>query len=84
MRTKVKKMGSNVVVFLPKLITAEYNLQEGDKLEIQSKDGKIILKPCKNKIREGWAEVAKQATKKGDDRIMMNFDNKFDYDEWDW
>jgi hypothetical protein len=34
-----------------------------DKLDIQSKCGKIILMPCNNKIREGWANAAKKANK---------------------
>lgn len=84
MRTEIKKLGSNMVVHLPESIIAENNLKEGDKLDIQSKYGKIILKPCKNKIREGWAKAARQATKEGDNRIMMNFDNTFDQNEWEW
>ncbi|RCW31954.1 hypothetical protein DFO77_11621 [Marinilabilia salmonicolor] len=73
-----------MVVLLPESIIEENDLKEGDKLDIQLQNGNIILKPCKNKIREGWAKGAKQANIDGDDRILMNFENKFDDEEWDW
>lgn len=48
---------------------------------IQSRCDKIILKPCKNKIREGWLDYS---SKEVDKKIIMNFENTFDHNKWAW
>jgi antitoxin component of MazEF toxin-antitoxin module len=80
----IKKWGNSLGVRIPKSVLAENNLQEGTSLVIHSKNGKIILEPQKRKVREGWAEAAQAEQKNGDDRMMMDFPNEFDQEEWTW
>lgn len=80
----IKKWGNSLGVRIPKTILAENNFQEGTHLVIHSKNGKIILEPQKRNVREGWAEAAQAAHKNGDDKMMMDFPNEFDQEEWTW
>lgn len=80
----IKKWGNSLGLRIPKTVLAENNLQEGAHLVIHTVDGRIILEPQKRKVREGWAEAAKQAHANGDDKMMMDISNEFDQEEWTW
>lgn len=82
--TTLKKWGNSLGLRIPKTVLAENNLQEGTPFIVHSKDGRIILEPQRRKVREGWAEAAKQAHANGDDLAMMDFPNEFDQEEWTW
>ncbi len=69
---------------LPKSIIDENHLIEGSKLNIISKEGKIILEPQQEKVRKGWEKSAMEAHQNGDDKLMMDFSNDFDEEEWTW
>jgi antitoxin MazE len=84
MRTTLKKWGNSLGVRIPKAFLNQNNIQEGTPFEIISRDGKIILEPQPKEIRQGWAEAAKKAHQNGDDHLMMDFPNKFDWEDWQW
>lgn len=86
MRTTVSisKWGNSMALRLPKSILDENHLVEGSKIDIVSEEGKIILKPQLKKIREGWEQAAMEAHQNEDDKIMMDFNNEFDKEEWKW
>jgi antitoxin MazE len=84
MRTTVSKWGNSMALRIPKSILDENKLQEGSQVEIISKDGKIILEPQEKKVREGWEKAAMEAHQNDDDKLMMDFSNEFDKEEWTW
>lgn len=52
MKTVIKKWGNSLGIRLPKYITAEYSLKDGSSVEIEEKEGKIIITPHKNSLNE--------------------------------
>ncbi len=52
MKTVIKKWGNSLGIRLPKYITAEYSLKDGSSVDIEEKDGKIIITPHKNNLTE--------------------------------
>jgi len=84
MRTTVSKWGNSMALRIPKSILEENMLEEGSQVEIFSKDGRIILEPQEKKVREGWEQAAIEAHQNGDDKLIMDFSNEFDKEEWIW
>lgn len=84
MRTIIRKWGNSMALRIPKSVIRENHIHEGTQMEISSKNGKIILEPKEEKVRDGWEEAAKEAHKNKDDRFMMDFTNDFDEEEWTW
>lgn len=35
-------------------------------------------------VRDEWKTAAKEAHKNRDDKLMLDFPNKFDQDKWEW
>jgi hypothetical protein len=42
----------------------------------------VITKPAR-KPREGWKEGLRKMAEAGDDKLMMDFPNRFDVEEWE-
>lgn len=80
----IRKWGNSMALRLPKSIIDENQLEEGSTLEVVSQEGKIILEPQERKVRDGWEQAAKEAHLNGDDKLMMDFSNEFDKEEWKW
>jgi hypothetical protein len=38
----------------------------------------------KKKTRQGWEKAAKEAHQNGDDKLMLDFFDDFERDEWVW
>lgn len=49
MLTHVRKIGNSLGNIIPATVTRSLNLKEGDKINIDTIDGKIIIEPVKSK-----------------------------------
>ncbi|HLW06389.1 MAG TPA: hypothetical protein VKY45_02405 [Marinilabiliaceae bacterium] len=38
----------------------------------------------KKNVRQGWDKAAKEAHENGDDKLMLDFPDDFEEDEWEW
>src|SRR5690554_3962377 len=47
-----------------------------------SKTSKVNPNTQQRKVREGWVQAAKEAHEREDDKLMMDFPNEFDREEW--
>ncbi len=79
---KLIKIGNSQGVMIPKKLIDELGLK--DSLDITLKKDSIIIKAAKKHPREGWAESFREMHKKGDDKVMLDFNNDFDANEWQW
>ncbi len=43
-KTKLSKLGNSVGVFIPKPLRDTFDLKEGDEIELEDKEGHIILR----------------------------------------
>ena len=82
MRSRLVKIGNSRGVRLAKTMLEEAGLT--DEVDIHVRGRSIVITPAK-KVREGWAEDARLAAKRGDDRLIETPPpTKFDEEEWVW
>jgi len=73
-------IGNSRGVIIPSNILKKLNT---DKIEVIENESDYTLKAAKP-VREGWELAAIEAHKNGDDKVMMDFSNEFDKEEWKW
>ena len=85
MKLPIVKIGNSRGIRLPKAILDQCGFE--DTLEIEVKDGKIILSAYKsNNVRENWDKAFKAMAQAGDDELLdselmtLGSDDK----EWTW
>lgn len=82
MKARIVRIGNSRGVRLPKPLIAEAGLP--DEVEIRARNGAIIISPA-SRLRAGWAEAAKQARERDEDRLMdAPTTTHFDAEEWEW
>ena len=80
MQANIISIGNSRGLIIPKSLISKLN---SDKVEIEATEEGLFIKPI-HKIREGWETSAKQANTNGDDKILLDFNNDFDEEEWTW
>lgn len=83
MKTNIINIGNSQGVILPAAILRQLKLSPKSSVQIEEKNGVIVIKPAP---RQGWSEAAKQMNDSGDDYPLFdeNLSNEFDKEEWTW
>jgi antitoxin MazE len=82
MKARLVRIGNSRGVRLPKPLLVEAELEE--EVDIQARRGAIIITSRKIR-RAGWAEAAKLAHAREDDRLVAPLlPTHFDANEWQW
>jgi len=82
MKTRIVRVGNSRGVRLPKLLLQQARL--ADEVELQVKPGRIVIRALR-RPRAGWAEAARQAHGRGDDKLLdPPTPTRFDRREWAW
>ena len=82
MKARLIRIGNSRGVRLPKPVIEEAGLS-GD-LDIQVRDGAVVITAAA-RPRTGWAEAARRAGGRGDDRALDDLaSTRFDDEEWRW
>ena len=82
MKARIVRIGNSRGVRLPKPLIAEAGLP--DEVELRARNGAIIISPA-SRPRIGWAEAAKRARRRNDDRLLdPPTPTRFDEQEWEW
>ena len=84
MLTKIVPIGNSRGIRIPKAMLEHCGF--GDEVELQTKNGALILRPV-NTPRAGWAEAfAGMAAAKGDFLVQEDAPTGtlFDAEEWEW
>ena len=82
MKINVVPIGNSKGVRIPKAILEQCNID--DEVELEVKDGKIILEPSVNKPRQGWDDQFAAMAENQDDRLLIDDALEMDTDEWEW
>lgn len=70
MLAKISKVGTSVGVIIPRYIAAEGGFSKGSSVNIEFKDGQIIIsKPAAK--REGWAAAFAKYAAEGEDEMLL-------------
>ncbi len=82
MRARLVRIGNSRGIRLPKPVIEEAGLTE--EVEVRVRDGAVVIKAAV-RPRSGWAEAARLARRRGDDRLLDNpTATRFDTKEWQW
>jgi antitoxin MazE len=82
MKARIVRIGNSQGVRLPKPLIAEAGLSE--QVEIRARNGAIVISPA-GRPRAGWADAAKRACVRDEDRMLdAPTTTHFDDDEWKW
>ena len=82
MLISVVQIGNSKGIRLPKAIIEQCEIN--DKLDMEIKDNKIILRAVKENIRDGWAEKFKTMAENGDDKLAIVNSIDIDMKNWEW
>ena len=84
MLTKIVPIGNSRGIRIPKAMLDHCGF--GDEVDLQTKNGTLILRPVKTP-RAGWAEAVAGMTAAKDD-LLLHEDaptgTQFDAEEWEW
>ena len=80
MIVSVIPIGNSKGIRLPKALLNQ--LQISDKLDLEVKDQKIILKPVSGNPRAGWNIAFKDMHKNNEDQLLIN--DKIDSEDFKW
>lgn len=86
MQTSLRKMGNSTGMIIPKAMLDELGLASGAKVDLRVVDGEVVVRPARNKVRQGWAEAAKvigAENLSGDDLGWLEAGDAID-GEWTW
>jgi len=82
MRANVVRIGNSRGVRIPKSILASCGIE--DVVDLSVDDGKIVLVAAQ-RVRQGWAEAAREMGQCEDDALVEpTMSTVFDEDEWEW
>jgi antitoxin MazE len=82
MKARLVRIGNSRGIRLPKPVIEEAGL--ADEVEVRVRDGAVIIRATV-RTREGWAEAARRARQRGDDRPLdQPTKTRFDREEWEW
>ena len=82
MKPRLIRIGNSRGVRLPKPLIEEAGLKE--EVEVQVRQGAVVIR-SRREPRAGWAEAARQARERGDDRVLDEpTATRFDDEEWRW
>lgn len=82
MKAKLIRIGNSRGIRIPKALIEAAEL--GDEVDLEMRNGELVIRRVK-RVREGWAEDAKQAAAlEGTGLMDEHTPNRFDEEEWEW
>ena len=82
MKARIVRIGNSRGVRIPKPLIEQAGL--GDEVELRVEDGALVIESAR-RPRAGWAEAARLARDRGEDRLMDDpTPTDFDESEWEW
>jgi antitoxin MazE len=82
MKLPIRRIGNSKGIILPQAVIAQCGFQEEVEVKVED-DSLVITKPVRNP-REGWESGLRKMAEEGHDKLLMDFPNRFDVEEWEW
>jgi antitoxin MazE len=82
MKLNIITIGNSKGVRIPSAVLKQCNIVK--ELDLEVKDNKIILKPVKNKPRDGWGNAFKLMRRRNDDALIIDDALVLDGENWEW
>lgn len=82
MKVTITRIGNSKGIRIPKAILEQCHIKKVVDMEV--KNGSIIIKPFKQKPRKDWDQAFKKMHKNKDDKLFIDDNLDFDMENWEW
>ncbi len=82
MKVNIVSIGNSKGIRIPKSIIDQCNFI--DEAELEVKDGKLVIKPIKKKIRAGWDKTFKLMHERKEDVLLLDDSLDIEMKNWEW
>jgi len=82
MQLNIVQIGNSKGIRIPKAILDQCQIE--DQVDLEVKDGRIILEPRRKTPREGWAKAFKDMQSNQEDALLIDDSVDIDSDDWEW
>ena len=82
MLLSVVQIGNSKGIRIPKAILEQCGI--GKELDLQIESGRIVLKPCTDTPRDGWADAFRRMAATGDDKLLIDDGLDLDLGDLSW
>jgi antitoxin MazE len=82
MKVNIVSIGNSKGIRIPKSVLEQCNFSKEAVLEVEH--NKIVIKPAKKKIREGWDSAFKQIHERKEDILLLDDSLDSEMKNWEW
>ena len=82
MKVNIVSIGNSKGVRIPKSILEQCNFNNEAELEVEN--NKIVIKPLKKKIRQGWDKAFKAMHERKEDVLLLDNSLDIEMKNWEW
>jgi antitoxin MazE len=82
MKVNIVSIGNSKGIRIPKSILDQCNFNREAELEVQN--NKLVIKPVKRKVREGWGKSFKLMHERKEDVLAVNDSLDLEMENWEW
>ena len=75
-------IGNSKGIRIPKAILDQCDIE--NEVDLEVKNGKIIIEPIKRIPRNGWTESFIQMAKTGEDQLLFEDAIDLEMEDWEW
>ena len=82
MKVNIVSIGNSKGIRIPKSILDQCDFNREAELEVQN--NKLVIKPVKRKVREGWDRAFKLMHERKEDVLAVNDSLDLEMENWEW
>jgi len=82
MKVNIISVGNSKGVRIPKSVLEQCHFHKEAELEVEN--NKIVLKPVRKKVREGWAKAFKAMHERAEDAPLVDDSLDVEMKNWEW
>jgi len=82
MKVNIVSIGNSKGIRIPKSILDQCNFNREAELEVQN--NKLVIKPVRRKVREGWDKSFKLMHERKEDVLAVNDSLDLGMENWEW
>lgn len=82
MKVNIVSIGKSKGIRIPKSISDQCNFNKEADLEVEH--NKLVIKPVKKKIREGWDNTFKLMHERKEDVLLLDDSLDIEMKNWEW
>ncbi len=82
MLVSVVAIGNSKGIRIPKAILEQCDIR--DQIELEVRDGRIVLEPVRDTPRKNWAEAFRQMAGNREDELLIPDELEIDAEDWEW